>query len=268
MRPSTVLAALLPLLPSTHAIYKGFNYGSTQADGSIKQYNDFQGEFNSAKNLVGTNHGFTSARLYTMIQGNTTNTPTFAIPAAMNTNTSLLLGLWASAGDADFANEITALKAAISEYGAGFTDLIAGISVGSEDLYRISPTGLTSPNAAPGAGPDVLTNYIGQVRSAIAGTSASKAPVGHVDTWTAWVNATNDPVIAACDFIGMDAYPYYETTKANGIENGNATFWAAYQNTVGAVGGKPIWVTETGWPVGMFSPPNSLPSSLRSSAIH
>ena len=47
-------------------VYKGFNYGSGA---------DFQNEFNTAKNLVGTS-GFASARLYTMIQpGTSVHTP-------------------------------------------------------------------------------------------------------------------------------------------------------------------------------------------------
>jgi len=47
----------------------------------------------------------------------------------------------------------------------------------------------------------------------------------------------------------MDAYPYFQTTMANSIQNGNATFWAAYDATVAAVGKKSVWITETGWPV-------------------
>jgi glucan endo-1,3-beta-D-glucosidase len=31
-----------------------------------------------------------------------------------------------------------------------------------------------------------------------------KAEVGHVDTWTAWVDGANEVVIKASDFIGMD----------------------------------------------------------------
>ncbi|KIX00494.1 uncharacterized protein Z518_10634 [Rhinocladiella mackenziei CBS 650.93] len=240
MRTSQILA-LVAALPSTLAAYKGFNYGSTGRDQAA-----FEGEFNSAKNLAGSS--YTSARLYTMIQDGTTNTPISAIPAAISTGTSLLLGLWASAGDDQFANELAALNAAISQYGSAFTDLIAGISVGSEDVYRITPIGVAS-NAGVGVGPDVIINYMGQVRSAIAGTPAAGKPVGHVDTYNVWTNSSQNNLIAACDFIGMDAYPYYETTKANSIGNANATFWDDYDVTVAASQGRPVWITETGWPV-------------------
>ncbi len=144
-----------------------------------------------------------------MIQAGTANDVIQAIPAAIATKTSLLLGLWASAGESNIQNEIIALKAAISTYGTAFTDLIASISVGSEDLYRISSTGVAN-KAGIGAEPQDVVNYIGQVRSAIAGTVASGALVGHVDTWTAWVNSSNNAVIDAVDFIGMDAYPYFQ----------------------------------------------------------
>jgi len=65
-----------------------------------------------------------------------------AIPAAITESTSLLLGIWASGGQAGVTNEIAALTAAITKYGTDFTDLVVGLSVGSEDLYRISPTGI------------------------------------------------------------------------------------------------------------------------------
>jgi glucan endo-1,3-beta-D-glucosidase len=143
--------------------------------------------------------------------------------------------------------EITALKTAISKYGTAFTNLVAGISVGSEDLYRISPTGIAAKSGY-GADPATIASYIGQVRTAIAGTPLSGAPIGHVDTWTAWVNGSNQAVINACDWIGMDAYPYFQTTQANSIENGKALFNDALGATQAAVGGNPVWVTETGWP--------------------
>ncbi|KAL2439134.1 putative glucan endo-1,3-beta-glucosidase eglC [Exophiala dermatitidis] len=240
MRVAQVLA-FAAALPCALAAYKGFNYGSTGRDQAA-----FEGEFNSAKNLAGSS--FTSARLYTMIQDGTTNTPISAIPAAINTGTTLLLGLWASGGDAQFANELTALKSAISQYGSAFTDLIAGISVGSEDIYRITPIGISN-NAGVGVGPDVIINYINQVRSAIAGTSADGKPVGHVDTYNVWTNSSQNALIAASDFLGVDAYPYYETTKENSISNANATFWDDYEAAVGVSQGKPVWITETGWPV-------------------
>lgn len=75
-----------------------------------------------------------------------------------------------------------------------------------------------------------------------------------------WVNSSNAAVIPACDFIGMDAYPYFQTTEANSIQNGNSTFWAAYDATVAAAGSKPVWITETGWPVSGATSNQAVPS--------
>jgi glucan endo-1,3-beta-D-glucosidase len=131
MRFSTTVLAAAGLLSTANAAIKGFNYGANFNNDQGKTQVDFEYEFNAAKTLPGTN-GWTSARLYTMIQHKTQNTIIEAIPAAINTQTTLLLGMWASAGQANFDNEITALKAAVAQYGTAFTDLVEGISVGSE----------------------------------------------------------------------------------------------------------------------------------------
>ncbi|EHL01202.1 putative glucan endo-1,3-beta-glucosidase eglC [Glarea lozoyensis 74030] len=226
MRSSQTLLALAATLSTAAAQLKGFNYGSSNTDGSFKYEADFSAEFTLAQNLVGTT-GFNAARLYTMIQGgSSTNEPIQAIPAAIKTKTKLLLGLWASGGQ----------------------DLVVGISVGSEDLYRISPTGVAAKSGY-GAEPATIAAYIKSLRSAIAGTSLSGASVGHVDTWTAWVNGTNQAVIDAVDWVGVDAYPYFQNTMDNGISNGKSLFNEAFSNTQAAVGGKDVWITETGWPV-------------------
>jgi len=135
MRFSTSVIAAAGLVSTANAAIKGFNYGAFFNNDQAKTQVDFEYEFNAAKTLPGTN-GWTSARLYTMIQHKTQNTVIEAIPAAISTQTTLLLGMWASAGQANIDNEIAALKTAIAQYGTAFTDLVEGISVGSEDLYR------------------------------------------------------------------------------------------------------------------------------------
>ncbi|EED16227.1 GPI-anchored cell wall beta-1,3-endoglucanase EglC [Talaromyces stipitatus ATCC 10500] len=238
------LAVAMSVSPAAAAI-KGFNYGSTFNDQSVKVQSDFEAEFKTAKGLVGA-EDFTSARLYTMIQGGTTNTPISAIPAAIAQNTTLLLGLWAS-GDT-FDNEVAALKSAISTYGDDFANLVVGISVGSEDLYRNSPTGIAA-KAGIGKNPDDIVNDIKTVRSTIAGTKLDGVPIGHVDTWTAWANSSNNAVIEAVDWLGLDAYPYFQNTQTNDVKSGKGLFQDAIKRVNAASGNKALWVTETGWPV-------------------
>lgn len=261
MLPSTLVAAFAACFSLSQCAIQGFNYGSTNTDSSPVTLEQFTSDFTTAKALAGTNDAFTSARLYTCIQAGTTNTPSDAFQAAVNTNTSVLLGLWASAGQENINNELAALTTFLDgSNGAALAKLIVGISVGSEDLYRISPTGIINKSGV-GASPDDISNYIGQVKSAITSTPAKGALVGHVDTWTAWVNGSNDAVITNSDFIGMDAYPYFQNTMTNPIEDGYSLFDAAYEATIGAAAGKPVWVTETGWPVSGATSGDAVPST-------
>ncbi|KAL5049351.1 putative glucan endo-1,3-beta-glucosidase eglC [Aspergillus fruticulosus] len=244
MFTKTQILALALSIASAEAASKGFNYGANKPDGSVKVQADFQAEFQTAKNLE-TTSGFNSARLYTMIQG-TGSTPISAIPAAIAEETTLLLGLWASGGNMD--NEIAALKAAIDQYGEEFAKLVVGISVGSEDLYRNSEVGVQA-NAGIGIGPDELVSYIKRVREAIAGTSLSDAPIGHVDTWNAWTNSSNAAVAEAVDWLGFDGYPFFQNTMANSIDDAKALFQESVDKTKAVAGNKEVWITETGWPV-------------------
>ena len=155
--------------------------------------------------------------------------------------------MWASAGQTVIDNEMNAFNAAVKQYGTSFTDLIVGISVGSEDLYRDSILGIQA-KAGIGASPDTVSGYIDQVRSGVSSTGVT-APIGHVDTWTAWVNTSVSAVAKNSDFIGMDAYPYFQSTMANDISVSKELFDSAYAQTKAASQGKEIWVTETGWPV-------------------
>jgi glucan endo-1,3-beta-D-glucosidase len=266
MPASARILALAAAASTANAAFQGFNYGATLTTGQVKVESDYEAEFKAAANLAGTNGAFSSARIYTMIQGGTPNQPIAAVPAAIKTKTSLLFGLWASAGAEQFNNEIAALKNTIDQYCDQLDGLVAGISVGSEDLYRNSPTGIENGEYA-GADPDTLVGYIDQVRETIQGTCLGDAPIGHVDTWTAFANSSNQALIDACDWLGMDAYAYFENTKPNGIENGQSLFEAALDATVAAAGGKDVWITETGWPVSGDDFGDAIPSPENAEAF-
>lgn len=243
----SAICCITPVLAQADtAIQKGFNYGATFEDGRCRTYEDFVSFFNTAKTLTSTS-GFSSARLYTTIQCGTPNSPISAIPAAIDTDTSILLGLWASAGGEVFANEVAALQAAINQYGQAFTDRVVGISVGSEDLYRSSPEGQAN-NAGIGATADTINGYIGWLRDVVRGTPLEGKPIGHVDTWTAWIRPENAVVAESVDWLGHNSFPYFEATLPNSIEESAGVFWNAYGNTESVSRGKPVWVTETGWP--------------------
>lgn len=244
---ASVLAGGLLARSAAAQAVMGFNSGSTYRDGSIKTQSDYEKEFTVAAGLEGAPGTFNSVRLYTMVQGGTTSDPISAFQAAINTNTTMLLGIWCS-GTTTIQNDLDALSKAISQYGEDFTKLVIGISVGSEDLYRNSETGVAN-KAGVGAQPETVANFIKQTRDSIKGTPLEGTPIGHVDTWDVWGNVTNKPVLDAIDFLGTDAYPFYQTNKGdNSIDQAYKLWSEALEATVAAANGKDVWVTETGWP--------------------
>jgi len=228
MRFTTTLATLAAAaLPFTSAYWKGFNVGANNADGSCKTQAQWETAFNKLKGLP---QQITSVRLYAASDCNTLE---YAVPAALATGTQILVGIWAE-DSTHYTAEKNALQAAIDAHGS---DWIIAISVSSEDLYR----GDTDANT--------LAQQVYDVRGMVRAMGVTQE-VGHVDTWTAWVDSANDAVITACDFIGMDGYPYFQNTA---IGDASDTFWQSVDATRTAVNnvspGKWVWVTETGWPV-------------------
>lgn len=189
---------LLPLLAATalatsdRVIYQGFNSGNTLPDWSAKNESDFLKEFSTFPKLANSPGTFNSVRLYTNIQAYTTDEPLSAFSAAIATNTSILLGIWCS-GTTNITSELKALTTALDRYGSAFADLVLAISVGSEDLYRGSAIG-EKDGAGIGTGPENIVRFINDTRTAIQGTLLENKPVGHVDTWTSWVNESNTAV--------------------------------------------------------------------------
>ncbi|KAI0523797.1 GPI-anchored cell wall beta-1,3-endoglucanase EglC [Xylaria bambusicola] len=241
---SIALAALAT--PSIAGIVQGFSYGSMNTDGSCRRYDDFKYLFERARNLHGAS-GFTAARLYTSIQCGTSADYIEAYKAAIDTNTTILVGLWASAGRHVFENELNALIGASRALKDDFTKRVVGISVGSEDLYRSSPQGVIN-GEGPGCTADEIEGYIGWLRDWLKGTDLEHIPVTHVDTWTAWVLPEASKVVKAVDFLCHNSFPYFEDARPNAIEKAADNFWSAVSATEGAAQGKDVWITETGWP--------------------
>jgi glucan endo-1,3-beta-D-glucosidase len=230
----------------TADVYLGFNSGATTAEGVVKRQADFEKEFRLAQQLEGSPGTFNSIRLYTNVQGDTTDSPIEAFPAAVSTKTKLLLGIWCS-GTTSIDNELNALTKAVDQYGKDFTDLVVGISVGSEDMYRVSADGIKN-NATAGQDAKAIIGFIQNTRDKLKNTGLSSIPVGHVDTWSAWANESNKDVIDKVDFVGTNLFPYYESNKQNDFANASYLFDSAINATEKAAGDKPVWITETGWP--------------------
>lgn len=196
MKFSSALA-LGAALTGVDAALKGFNLAGHLASGQCRTENDWQLAFERLATLPG---GFKNVRLYASGDCDTLKN---AVPAAIRTGTKLLVGVWTQPA-AKFENEKQALLQAISQYGH---DWMSAVSVGSEDLYREE----TDAN--------LLAQQIWDVRGMLWSVGASPS-IGHVDTWTAWVDPANKAVIDAVDFLGNDAYSYFEGYVAVG--------WATY----------------------------------------
>ncbi|KAI1810545.1 glycoside hydrolase family 17 protein [Poronia punctata] len=240
---SLSLSLLLPFTAAAAAL-QGFNYGSTNPDGSCRRYSDFKTLFQRAQHLTGTST-FTAAHLYTSIQCGTTDAPTEAFRAAVDTNTKLVVGLWASS--TGFDKEMKALMAVANN--KNVADQVVAISVGSEDLYRNSPQGKANGEGV-GASAEALVGYIGWLRDWLKGSLMQGKKVMHADTWSAWVLPENKKVIEAVDVLGHNSFPYFEDTRPdNSIDRASDNFWQAVAATEAVAMGKPVWITETGWPV-------------------
>lgn len=163
MKVSTILACAVTALPVVTAAYAGFNVAATNPNGSCKTTSDWTKAFRKIKSAKGP---FNSVRVYA---SSDCDTLANAVPAALNTNTKLLVGVWTQDGG-HFQREKDALQAAIARFGNKW---ILAISVGFEDLYRKE----TTASALAGQIYDVK----GMVRA-----MGVKQPITHVDTWNVW----------------------------------------------------------------------------------
>ncbi|PHH90997.1 hypothetical protein CDD83_2018 [Cordyceps sp. RAO-2017] len=227
--------------------YIGFNSGARKDDNSIKEEKDYRDEFLAAKSLPGTDGKFTAVRLFTCLKPESKDELLPAFAAAVETNTSMLLGIWTS-GTKSIDNEIKGLKRAIEKWGDKFTKLVVGMSIGSEDLYRASEDGVKN-KAGIGNSVENIIGFVEKYRKEMNDTPLARVPVGHVDVWKVWRNQSNKALADTLDFVGLDAYAYYENDLDNTITNASALFDMSFNATRGTVGAdKPIWITEIGWP--------------------
>ncbi len=168
----STIVALAAIFSTGSAYWKGFNIGANNPDGSCKSQADWDRAFRTMQAMPGY---FSSARLFA---SSDCNTLANAVPAALATGSQLLVGVWTQ--DVNHYNaEKAALQAAIRQYG---TSWIVSVSVGSEDLYRKETSAAT------------LAGQINEVRDMLRSMGAN-VEVGHVDTWTAYVDPANEAVI-------------------------------------------------------------------------
>jgi glucan endo-1,3-beta-D-glucosidase len=237
----TILSYVLPLARAAK-IYTGFSYSAFWGNNnSAKTYDDFHKGFSLAKGLAAP-VAFDSARLYTcMVHEKTETTPAF--DAAVATKTKLLLGFWVSGGvnitiDSQIDKEMAALGNGFAKHGQLLADLVIGLSVGSEDIYRF----IRNETNKPGRAEVAMVAAIKKVKQDIAASSFAHfmkdKPIGHVDV------AAN-VVVEGADFYGLTAYPYWHNdTIAKGRESSIETLEGVKQRA----GNTEVIIGEMGWP--------------------
>jgi glucan endo-1,3-beta-D-glucosidase len=242
---SLLFLLTLWLEPAT-AVHTGFCYGNRWDDHTPKTYADFQRAFTDAQNLPGIPYRtFNSARLFTCIQQGTENEPIAAFEAAIDTRTTLLLGIWIPGTDRttgispSIDNELAALDTALSLFGQPFADLVVGVSVGSEDIFRYSDECDPTTTDCHGSPVNQVEAKISEVRSKLEGTLLEGKPIGHVDI-TQFASQPKD-----MNFTGMTVYPYWAKSQ---IADAYASFSESF-NFIHQSNSTPIWIAETGWPI-------------------
>ena len=133
-----------------------------------------------------------------------------------------LVGAWLSDDKDDNEKEIEALIALAK---AGNVDVAA---VGNEVLYR-NDLSL-----------EELLGYIKRVKEALSGLDI---PVGYVDAYYEF--SRHPELVENSDVVLANLYPYWEGCP---IEYALGHMQAMYGQAVDAAQGKPIIITETGWP--------------------
>jgi len=156
-------------------------------------------------------------RSFSCIEGNE-HIPVVAKKHGLKT----LVGAWLSDDKEDNEKEIKGLIALAK---AGHVDVAA---VGNEVLYR-NDLSL-----------EELLGYIKRVKEALSGLDI---PVGYVDAYYEF--SRHPELVENSDVILANLYPYWEGCP---IEYALGHMQAMYGQVVDAAKGKPIIITETGWP--------------------
>ena len=115
------------------------------------------------------------------------------------------------------------------------TCLINQINAGNVDLAIVGSEALLRGDVTQ----DTLIGYIDQVRDGM----NVNVPVTTADVYSAFIN--NPVLVAKVDIIFANIYPFWESYNVN---NGVSMVNAIYKQLVSNNPGKPVYISETGWP--------------------
>ncbi|CAD6506412.1 BgTH12-07338 [Blumeria graminis f. sp. triticale] len=217
---------------SSNALIQGFNAQVRNTDGSCKTQSDWEADFNTTLSLPGN---FDSLRLFSSLECNAINV---IAPAAIATGGKVLAGISVQHPEL-FAVEKQQLLEAVTNHGS---EWLAAVSVGYDELGSDEYMS------------NSLAEKIYDVRGMLSTVVKNKTNVlvGHIDTWTAWINEKNSPVIKACDFIGTKLNLSLQNNDIISIKDSVKAYYDSLdqvRETVAATGSNSsIWITEGGLP--------------------
>ncbi|RPA75756.1 glycoside hydrolase [Ascobolus immersus RN42] len=211
--------------PNTPSFYSGFNLGSVLPDNTCRTVSQWADEFRRVQSLSTSTNTFNHIKLFTASK---CDQASLAAQAALQTGVKVWQGIWIGGGL--FQQDLDALARAIQEYG---TEWLAGVNVGSEELYRgdLKPEG--------------LAGYILTAKDVLQGQLGADVPIGTADTWNTLVGHGARPVIEASDIIMTNAFPFWE---AGSPHEALTLLQTGIQEMAKMIGDTPFVLGETGWP--------------------
>ncbi|PLB43770.1 hypothetical protein P170DRAFT_514095 [Aspergillus steynii IBT 23096] len=224
MRIAALLPCLLAAVPAVTAAEQGklgIALGNKNVNGQCKTVSDYEADFDALRKVT------TLVRTYSASDCDTAKN---IIPAAKNKKFQVVLGVWPDYDDS-FNKDFGILK----QYVHGNEDVVYGITVGSEVLYR------------GGLSPAKLKERIIQVVDEF-----PKVTVGTVDSWNKFADGTYDDIIASpkINYFLANGFAYWQ---GQAIDNATNTYFddmrQARKRIESKAGRKVRFGNgETGWP--------------------
>ncbi|KAF3916201.1 hypothetical protein AA313_de0208049 [Arthrobotrys entomopaga] len=207
--------------------FAGLNMGTYTKTGACKSLNDWINDLKKVKSFNNVHFKYTVIHIYTTSQCSALDN---ALQAAQKVGgIKIWAGIWASPPSTYTSDKNELGRQILGSRG----NLIAGVAVGSEEMYRGTPA-------------STLAGYIWDVKGMIQNAYGKiNVPVGTSDGIGPLLNGASQPVLDAADVVMLTDYPYY-----GGVQVDQAL--KAFQRDWWALGGKMnsknIIVGETGWP--------------------
>ncbi|KAM0714136.1 hypothetical protein Q7P37_007607 [Cladosporium fusiforme] len=224
---SFVLTACVFLVACDSAGMLGFALGNKRADGSCKNTNDYERDFDAIRR----NSGSGIVRLYSVAECDSASQ---ALPVARRKEFKIVLGVWPDTTDS-FGKDKRAIASIVAEY----RDEVYGVTVGSETLHR----GVF--------GVDALLEKVLEIKNVL---PHDFRRIGTAETWNKIVDGTADALVGHADvtLILTNAFAYWQPSPQP-----SETFFDQMRRVNTYIGRKrsgntfgqvEIWTGETGWP--------------------